>query len=97
VANDSGSLGIVAENGNYQQALCTYFDANIDLGESFIQALAEDFGATGTVNGSWIEALAFEIGATMTLINTFKTRIATDSGTVEAESCLLLTLNNLEI
>jgi len=47
----AGHFGLTAVNGNYQQALCDYFDANVDMGESFIQALAEDFGATGTING----------------------------------------------
>ena len=93
----AGHFGLTAVNGNYQQALCDYFDANVDMGESFIQALAEDFGATGTVNGSWIQAFADEIEATMDLVDTMKTRIATDNGTFEAQNCMIQTLNNLEI
>lgn len=84
-------------NGNWLEALCSFFDVNHEIGEAWLQSLAEDFGATEPVNGSWIQALALEIEKNANLIDALLTRVNSEGGVFEAETCLEEQLNALEI
>lgn len=84
-------------NGSWLEALCDFFNVEVEDGTALIQALAIDFGATGPVNGSWIQALALRIQNNADIIDIFMDRVAANGGIFEAEECLELTLISLDI